>query len=37
MLVLDRYPGQSIRIGNDITIKVLGHNKRPTRIAMAFG
>lgn len=34
MLILQRHPGQSIWIGKDIEIVVLGHSKGITRIGI---
>ena len=34
MLVLTRYPGQSIKIGKDITITVLGKNHNCIRLGL---
>lgn len=34
MLILQRHPGQSIWIGKDIQIVVLGHSKGITRIGI---
>jgi carbon storage regulator CsrA len=34
MLILQRYPGQSIQVGKDIEIVVLGNSKGLTRIGI---
>lgn len=34
MLILQRYPGQSIQVGKDIEIVVLGNTKGLTRIGI---
>ena len=34
MLVLQRYPGQSIKIGDEVVVTILGNNQGSTRVGI---